>query len=384
MRFSFPFSSGNHRSLVAVPAALILAGLLVIGLEQPAQAQSSVNQLQQQVNSLRQEIADLQKVVYKGAPPPANAAEGLVDDRQVTAQLQAQIQLLEEQRRDLNGKIEDLDIKMRRIETRLDKLVSDVDFRLRALEQGGTGQMSSSMGQGSSFQSSQQSASAQATDSGTTIITSRGAQGPGGTTGNLAAGQQGFGQITSEDLAALERGDLKPSGEQPVVRQPQQPQVPAPAPSAASTPGAVASLAPPAQQSGGAVLQGGTPKEQYDYAYSFLPKHDFASAEIAFRAFLDQNGEHELASNAMYWLGETYYARQQFEDAAAVFSDAYLRDRKASKATHSLLKFAMSLEQVGQKDSSCVAYQELLLKHEDAEPRILERARAARKNLGCQ
>ena len=133
-----------------------------------------------------------------------------------------------------------------------------------------------------------------------------------------------------------------------------------------------------------AVLQGDTPEDQYKYAKSLLHQHDFDSAEAALRAFIDRNGEHKLAGNAMYWLGETYYARQQFEDAAAVFSDAYLRDRKATKATHSLLKLAMSLEQVGQVDSSCVAYQELLTKHADAEPRLLDRAKSARSSLGCQ
>ena len=390
MLLSFPFRRPARKAALKLSASLGLAALLLTGGIGMAGAQSTVSQLQQQIQSLRQEIADLQKVVYKGAPPPATAgtASGLGVNRQITGQLQAQIQQLEEQRRDLNGKIEDLDIKLRRIETRLDKLVSDVDFRLQALERGTGGQqMSGTLQNGAANYQATQPAYGGEVANGTTIISSQGTQAPANGNAGLAPGQQVFGQISSDDLAAYEQGTLQPSGEQPQIPanavQAPAAQIQAPAPNAVPPAPAVASV-DPATQPSQAVLQGETPKEQYDYAYSFLPKHDFAAAEAAFRAFLDRNGEHELASNAMYWLGETYYARQQFEDAAAVFSDAYLRDRKASKATHSLLKLAMSLEQVGQVESSCVAYQELLIKHEDAEPRILDRAKSARKTLGCQ
>ena len=384
---SLPVRRSVRTAALKLPASLALVSLLLAGTAGMAQAQSSASQLQQQIQSLRQEIADLQKVVYKGAPPPSTGGlSGASVDRNITGNLQAQIQNLEEQRRDLNGKLEDLDIRIRRIETRLDKLVSDVDFRLQALERGPGGQQLSGTTNGAQAYQPSQPAYNGEVSNGTTIITSQGTQVP--STAGLAPGQQAFGQISSDDLNAFEQGSLQASGGQPQVPssavQTRTNSAVAPAPSTVAPSAAVASVAPTTTQPAFGALQGNSPEEQYEYAYSFLPKHDFASAEAAFRAFLDRNGEHKLASNAMYWLGETYYARQQFEDAAAVFSDAYLRDRKASKATHSLLKLAMSLEKVGQVESSCVAYQELLAKHEDAEPRILVRAKSARKTLGCQ
>ena len=38
-----------------------------------------------------------------------------------------------------------------------------------------------------------------------------------------------------------------------------------------------------------------------------------------------------LAGNAVYWLGETYYARRQFADAAVTFADGYQNCREARR-----------------------------------------------------
>ena len=38
-----------------------------------------------------------------------------------------------------------------------------------------------------------------------------------------------------------------------------------------------------------------------------------------------------MAGNAQYWLGETYYARGKYMEAASTFAEGYKRIRKARK-----------------------------------------------------
>ncbi|WP_259783254.1 tol-pal system protein YbgF [Aestuariispira ectoiniformans] len=319
----------------------------VIAVSPAAFAQDNNQQLQHQIQLLRRELTDIQKVVFKGvAPasvaPSATSATGGDVPASIAGRLQVKMQELDEQLRDLNGRYEEMDNRIRRVETRLDKLVEDIDFRLRALEDGGVAAGNAGQQQQTTPQVSSNTSTAATGGDGTetTIISSQGAQGP--------AAPHTLGTLSQSDLQAVQPGTQTAS--------------------ANPTPAAVAN----------------TPKGQYDQAMSLLHQHDFDGAEKALRGFLDQYPEDKLVGNAKYWLGETYYARQKYAEAARVFSDAYMKDKQGTKATHSLLKLAMSLEQIGQTDASCVAYQELISKHGDAEPRILDRARSARKKLKCQ
>ena len=51
------------------------------------------------------------------------------------------------------------------------------------------------------------------------------------------------------------------------------------------------------------------PREQYDFAVSFMKVGDYETAELALREFIDKNKSHKLAGSAQYWYGEkaTYF-----------------------------------------------------------------------------
>lgn len=100
------------------------------------------------------------------------------------------------------------------------------------------------------------------------------------------------------------------------------------------------------------------------------------------RSFVDKHGDNPLAGNAMYWLGETYYARENFRDAAATFLDAYTGYPQNDKASHSLLKLAMSLGALGKKDAACQAFS-TLAQDGAASERILSTGRSEAQKLGC-
>lgn len=131
-------------------------------------------------------------------------------------------------------------------------------------------------------------------------------------------------------------------------------------------------------------LPDGTPTEQYERALSLLmitAKYD--TAEQAFKAFLEQNVGHPLAANAQYWLGETYYVRKNYAEAAAAFIEGYTRYPEGSKAPDNLLKLGMSLAALENKDDACASFGELDTRFPDADPRLRRQADQQKEKLGC-
>lgn len=138
----------------------------------------------------------------------------------------------------------------------------------------------------------------------------------------------------------------------------------------------------PASQSG--VETGRSPKDMYEQAYGFLLALDYAAAETAFTNFLGAHPEHELAGNAQFWLGETHYFRNQFKAAAAAYYKGYQTYGRSLKAPDSLLKLALSLDRLGQREAACRSFGELTQRFPNASPQIKARADTEAQRMGCQ
>jgi len=131
------------------------------------------------------------------------------------------------------------------------------------------------------------------------------------------------------------------------------------------------------------VLPPGSASEQYNFAFGLLKQADYPAAEAALKNFLRQHPDDGLAGSAQYWLGETYYARGNYAEAATAFAEGYKRYPKGSKASEDLLKLAMSLAHANQKQNACTALAHL--DHDFPNPgnAIKERAKDEKKKLGC-
>jgi tol-pal system protein YbgF len=220
---------------------------------------------------------------------------------------------------------------------RLDKLVEDVDFRLTALER--------------ELARKQQVATAEseyepeaAAVAGEAPEAEAGAEpadeAPGQTTEPRV-----LGTITAADLAATESGTLAPE---------------------------------PAK-----VLPQGTPQERYNFAIRLLRQGDWGEAETAFQEFVAAHPDDGLAANAQYWLGETFYVRHDYDNAAAAFLEAYQKFPESAKAPDSLLKLGMSLSGLGLAREACNAFSAVVEKHADAPASILHLVEKERQRAGC-
>ena len=110
---------------------------------------------------------------------------------------------------------------------------------------------------------------------------------------------------------------------------------------------------------------------------------DYGAAETAFRQLIASYPNDPLAGSAQYWIGESYYVRGQYKNAADAFLKGYKKYKASDKAPDTLLKLGMSLAELGQKDAACSTFGELAAKYPQAPEHILDQAKGERKKAGC-
>lgn len=126
-----------------------------------------------------------------------------------------------------------------------------------------------------------------------------------------------------------------------------------------------------------------TPQEQYDRAFGLLRTANYDEAETAFRNFIGKNPKDKMIDNAKYWLGETHYARAQYDAAAVAFADAYQTAPKGSKAAESLLKLGLALAGLDKRDDACTTLAELKNQFPHAPASLKKRTAQEIKKLKC-
>lgn len=126
------------------------------------------------------------------------------------------------------------------------------------------------------------------------------------------------------------------------------------------------------------------PTSLYEDAFSLIRQKDYDSAERAFDKFLTSYPDHELSQNAMYWLGETHYVRDNYEQAAKIFASAYQKYPSGLKAPDNLLKMGMSLKGMGKTEDACIALGQIKKDFPNGAEPVLDRALREMNKIGCK
>lgn len=124
-------------------------------------------------------------------------------------------------------------------------------------------------------------------------------------------------------------------------------------------------------------------KEIYSKALETLNQRQYDSAQQQFNDLIKQYPDHQLAGNANYWLGESYYAQKNFSQAAKIFLNTYQGYPEGNKANHALYKLALSLSALGQTQAACTALDEYKDKFANQDPRISGLSDNKYKQLQC-
>jgi tol-pal system protein YbgF len=319
-------------SILPCPAAgmvLLFAALLL-----PGAAQGQDRTTQDRLDRIERDLNMLERQVSRGAP----TATGAPGDPATAASTEIRMERIEAQMRDLTGRVETIANGLDQLKQRLEQINSDFDVRLSQLS--GT-------------------PPAAAPPRGAPPEPTRLSNAPGVPTSLFPPG-------TSVPPPA--------PGPSPIFGVLTPPGTASPRPPPPAPPAEPADTDP--------AIPAGTPAQQFNHAFGLVKQADYPAAETALRAFVTQHPNDPLAANAQYWLGETYYARNKYMEAAEAFAEGYKRYPKGPKAPDELLKLGMSLARADQKKSACVAFAQLE-QLPGSSAAIRDRATAEKKHVGC-
>jgi tol-pal system protein YbgF len=92
------------------------------------------------------------------------------------------------------------------------------------------------------------------------------------------------------------------------------------------------------------------PDAEYQAAFNQLKEGHYDEAAAAFTKFLADHHDHELASNAQYWLGEVYYVKRDYPAALSAFEGVLSGFQGARKSPDALLKAGYCHYELGHFD----------------------------------
>jgi len=119
---------------------------------------------------------------------------------------------------------------------------------------------------------------------------------------------------------------------------------------------------------------------QYDQAMNLMSRAQYSEAQSAFRAYADANpGDSDLSPQALYWVGNISFIRQDYASAQRNFAEVIKKYPKSQRAPDAMLKLAQSFMSLGQKPEGCTTLGLIKTKYPDGSPQTLASAAALRK-----
>ncbi len=325
------------RYLLAVAALSILFASCDV-------ASQDLGRLIDQMERMRRDIDTINLRISGGKLPPVTASKpiGGLMPKHTGTRLMTRMDSLEQELRTSTGKQENINHQLQLLSERLDKLVGDIDYRFRVIEERQSGLQASG------------------------VVAKTHPTPPARVPAAKA--------VSKEPISGAQPGTLGTIS-QNVIDEVKDTQ---------GRNNTVASISEQAKKSiPTPVLPNGTPKEQYTYALNLLRQTNYDQAEIALKQFIEMHSTGSLAGNARYWLGETYYVRADYQTAAQVFFEAFQNSPKGTKAPDLLLKLGMSLARLGKKNEACATFDKVESDFATSIPRIKSALSRQRQQSRC-
>jgi tol-pal system protein YbgF len=147
-------------------------------------------------------------------------------------------------------------------------------------------------------------------------------------------------------------------------------------------------LPPPTQQQAApqrtaALTPAQRTRDEYDAAYGFMLRKDYASAEQNLKAFIASHPRDKLAGEAQFWVGESLFQRQNYREAADAFVVMTKKYEHSSKAPDALLRLGQSLAALKEKDLACATFSEVGRKYPRASQSVKQTVERELKRVKC-
>ena len=267
--------------------------------------------------------------------PPADIPGGAAGDPNQTAELVLRVNQLEEELRQANGRIEELENAEHRLESELQKFRQDVEYRFGDRSEGAppapdVAEAPQSPGEPAAPARPRKSSDAFDPDADPNAP---GAPRPLGTTPPSAP-------LVREAPAAAAGQPLELGK--------------APAPE--SSKGPPPASGPTIVGSGVAMLD--QPREQFNAALQAFQAGQYPEAEAGFKAFLAANPSHRMSADAIFYIGETYLQRSRPREAAEQYLKVTTDYSKSSRAPESMVRLGQTLAALGNNEQACATLTE--------------------------
>jgi tol-pal system protein YbgF len=287
-----------------------------------------------------------------------------------SASLLLRVDRLESQLRHINGQIEQLQFEFRRLTTQLEKFQQDVDFRFQENrgERNSPGRPPQKRTEAPEFDPSVRTAEPEpglseprATRRGDAFDPATDPSAPGAPRmlGRQAA--RGPSEAAGGSFANPDADDID-------------------APLDLTGGRARSGMTHP---SAGFVESANTSGSEFDMGVGQLRQRQYDSAERSFTAFLANSPNDKLASDATYYLGESYFQRGRQREAAEQYLKVSTRYGTSARAPEALLRLGQSLNALGAKEQACAAYAEIARKYPNATPAVKSGAQREARRSRC-
>jgi tol-pal system protein YbgF len=250
---------------------------------------------------------------------------------QDAAEMLLRLDRLEQLIRQLNGKVEQVENQNRRLEEQLRRFQSDTDFRFRELQPGGARPQPGGappaqpprQQRGDAFDPAANPQAAGAPQPLGSPSSGTQARPPRQQTSGVVANP---GQIIAGEDNAIGRDPRQPTDLAPQPRQPTA-SIPATAPT--------------------------TARGQIDLGRQQLQNGEYEAAEGTFREFTRARPKDRLLPDAVMGLGESFFQRQRWREAAEQYVDMTTQHQKSARAAEAELKLGISLRGLGATKEAC-------------------------------
>lgn len=106
-----------------------------------------------------------------------------------------------------------------------------------------------------------------------------------------------------------------------------------------------------------------TAQNLYDSGIKAFDQRRYKDAVAAFKSFTSNYPKHQLAGNAAFWEGESYYQLGEYGRAALAYQEVLDKYKSSSKYQASLLKQGISFYNAGKKSAAKERLQELVSRY---------------------
>jgi tol-pal system protein YbgF len=126
-----------------------------------------------------------------------------------------------------------------------------------------------------------------------------------------------------------------------------------------------------------------TPKDEFDLGIGYMQHRDYELAERTMRDFGQKFPTDPLLADSQYWLGESFFQRQRFRDAAESFLAVTTKFEKSAKAPDAMLRLGQSLAALKEKEAACAALGEVIRKYPRASSGVKAAVDREQKRAKC-